>query len=1494
MTAPSDGQRKITWLSESKSTEQDGKPFPNNKVTTSKYTWYNFVPKNLFEQLHKFGNCYFLAISVLMYIGEKTPLFIGTIKAFSTLATLLTMMGVSALVAWLDDQRRAAADREINDAKARTVAAGGLLEEVKWQDVAVGDVVVVRQEEGLPADVVALYCCSEEGTCFVSTANLDGETNLKNKAALTETQKLLAGSTTLDSAETVVKRMISSKPDWRKAFIDAEGPNTSIYTFSGKISLTSGTKALGPDQLLLRGTVLKNTKFIIGVVVYTGKDTRMVMNSRPPAAKQANVEQIINRVMYVVLAAQAVLALISDALYLYFKHDYENLWYLYRPDLILPDPIGYFLTFFVLYSNLMPISLYPTLEVCNAAQTFFIKNDLRMYYKDPLVDDKEPSFPAGVRSSNLCQEIGQVRYIFSDKTGTLTQNVMELRRVSVKGRKYGSMDVQDTSQPSLDEVKTLNNDDMSSFLEVLSVCHTAVAAEGGGGTLRYEAESPDEVALVAGAQRLGWEFTSRFRSDVVVTRTLPSGAKKECKYVVHAVIEFNSTRKRMSSVVQDPDGSYFLFMKGADNVMIDRATQASYDYNSNLSEFSREGLRTLLFGRKKLSQSEFTNWLAKWEAAKQKVTGKEAELDKVAAEIENEVELVGVTAIEDKLQVGVPDTIELIRKAGVKLWVLTGDKLETARNIGFSAKVLTDSMNIQTIDPERTISVQEMARTLDGVVREFKAVGSGDGAPEKACLVTGAALEKITADEDNKKKLLEVADSCTIVIACRVSPLQKAEMVKLVRENVVEPSTGKAPITLAIGDGANDVPMIQEAQVGVGIAGKEGRQAVNNSDFAIGQFRFLGRLLLVHGRWNYRRVCKFTLFTFWRNAVQVLMTFVYTFFSGYSGTSLFEDWIRLSFNFLCSVPIMATGCIDQDLPDKVVLKHPELYEVGRDGLDLNPGLMGETFVSAIIHSVTLNLITLKVAPAMDLLGAGDYYTYGTAAYTLLLINTNVRVMALNYTHNFYTFGSFVISFLLYGFYLLAYPCFFPVANFLAPNMYMVPYHMVTALPFLICVIAVPMVAMTMDMVIQLLYVYGWGFRDRSTLMRTRVVYKLRKCFFECETKDANTVCDTSDETKSRVFPNKSCAWIMMPSTIFCPRKPERKVLNPPVDDSLFAQQRHRGWNLGNPAAFVLVFSIVSFLYLFGTGVLWELKSASVNQFRIHYAGETGTDGDDFARAGEVVNAKSCHDDKKCTVHVTVPEDMKPPILVYYQIYPFYQNHNFYLKSEVVKELEGMDVPEDTREKLCVRQTRIDADGNYIVPCGMKATSLFNDTFSIDGIDIHTEDTPWPEDAERYKNPDDYLHRDQTTWMYELNDLPELKEEGVESARFQVWMRPSAFPTVSNPYGYINRALHKDEELKVKIESHYPLPPGDAYKYLVVTEVTNIGGRSDFGKMLILAGVVSLIGGALAFTVAVMAKHQDEDPHCGMEDGYESEPDEFLRTDAGVRPSEQQPLLCCPP
>jgi len=1445
--------------------------FPDNKVSTTKYTWLTFVPKNLMEQYMKFGNQYFTVISLLMWLGEHTTLFIGTIKAFSTVATLAAMMMVTAVMALLDDRQRGKADTQINSQKAKTLNPDGSEKEKLWSEVQVGDVLKISADQEFPADVVLIESSQPEGVVWVSTANLDGESNLKKKEALKETQ--VGGFAKLGGVKVV-----------------AEAPSENIYGFWGQHKDGSDQEPpiLGPDQLLLRGTMLRNTKWVKGVVVYTGSETRMVKNSRPAPTKQSNIEKDINKVMLLVLAAQFLLAMVSNITFLFTKDKYQAYWYINVPELRLPDIVAYLLTFVVLYSNLMPISLYPSMEVVNVAHAYFIKNDFQMLWRPSKANPPQEgaTFAAVVRSSNLCQELGQIDYVFSDKTGTLTQNVMEFKRASVLGATFGQL-----GQVGLFEVKLAIDQRLAKgdakdkavvdrFWEILGVCHTVVAAEaeGGGTAKKYEAESPDEKSLVETAAEMGWAFQGRSGTTMKVKRS--DGAVKT--YEHKAENKFDSTRKRMSVVVEH-EGKYLLLVKGADNVMLDpeRSAGDQTKLKEQLKEFSEEGLRTLVIGWKELTKEVYDDWMDKYRKAQ--LENNEKAMADVAELIEKDLSIVGATAIEDKLQERVPDAIENIRKAGVKLWVLTGDKLETARNIGRSAKVLgisPDHMIEKTLDvedmglssrsseAEKTVAYAALEKRLKELRTEFREAGdkfakleailevssAADRAARRpeldklttALIVTGATLAVVMDPTTNLKQLLvDIAATCRIVIACRVSPLQKAEMVTLVRDNIKLSKGGledAEPVTLAIGDGANDVPMIQAAHVGIGIAGREGRQAVNNSDVAIGQFHYLERLLLVHGRWNYRRVSKFALFTFWRNAVQVLMIFYYTFLSGFSGTSLFEDWIRLSFNFLCSLPIIAVGCFDQDVTQEAAIAEPDLYQCGRKGLDLNNKKMAYTLLSAVSHSMILLGVTTMSFPGLELMGAGDYYTYGTAVYSGLLLDMSYRVLFLAFTHNRYTTISVVGSIALYAFYLFAYADSLRlITEMLEPNMWDVPRHLM-CWPFWVMTLAVPLLAMTFDVFIQevsnALDPYYFRIMQMRKLEQASAPPWSERTWsnkMSAELQDAKEFIETSDFAQQDV-PN----WTSK----------VRKTITPTSGPlTTFKELPNSTW-----------FSFMVAVLMFSLACLLQAESAAQSQLRIHYSGygkqrfslpldPLGTGEPDVVKVTDECGSKTT-----CNIQVRWPhqDEALKDIHVFYVLGPFYQNYNNYMKSEVPKELMGREVAPAAREQRCPKISREDGDGNALVPCGMKAFSFFNDTFHVEGLPIDKTSSGWDSDRARYRNPVDYGRRPDTKWLYDrYPNIDHIREEGVDTPEFVEWMRPAALWRVWNKYGTLEQQddkaamLKQNSMLNITIHNHYPAIP-DGYKHLVLTTLGPFGGRHHgFSYLLYIASAACFLLGLLA-------------------------------------------------
>mmetsp|Transcript_30711 Transcript_30711/g.30191 ORF Transcript_30711/g.30191 Transcript_30711/m.30191 type:complete len:527 (+) Transcript_30711:388-1968(+) len=451
----------------------------------------------------------------------------------------------------------------------------------------------------------------------------------------------------------------------------------------------------------------------------------------------------------------------------------------------------------------------------------------------------------------------------------------------------------------------------------LALCHTIIA-EMKEGSLKYNASSPDELALVNAARFFGVKFLDRDEDNVITI--LFKG--KEVKYKLLNLIEFNSTRKRMSVVLRDPKGQVKCLCKGADSILFPllKASQENAEVEDASNEFleyyANEGLRTLLLVEKNLANEEYEEWNKKYQEASLSMNNREERMDEVAAEMEKDFILVGTTAIEDKLQDGVADTIQSLKDAGVKLWVLTGDKIETAINIGYSARLLNNEMNQMIVAGKSSVDVyQEIQQHLFDQDRAF--------GQDSAVIVNGEALLKIANNEDIKERFLQLTDNSSVVIACRVSPKQKAEIVQFVRQKFVN------ACTLAIGDGANDVNMITSAHVGVGISGLEGQQAARSADYAIGQFRFLKNILFSHGRECYRRNAYLVCYIFYKNIVFVIPQFWFGFISAFGGQPLYEQWLYQFYNILFTAfPVVWFALFDAEYDRDEILALPAAYKIG--------------------------------------------------------------------------------------------------------------------------------------------------------------------------------------------------------------------------------------------------------------------------------------------------------------------------------------------------------------------------------------------------------------------------------------------------------------------------------------------------------------------------------------------------------------------------------------
>lgn len=859
-----------------------------------------------------------------------------------------------------------------------------------WKSLRVGDFVRIYSDDELPADIIILATSDPDGACYVETKNLDGETNLKVRQALR------------------CGRSMKHARDCERAqfMIDSEPPQANLYKYNGAIKWeqnVSGSpiemsEPVTIDNVLLRGCNLRNTEWVLGVVLFTGHDTKIMMNAGITPSKRARIARGLNFNVvcnFVILFVMCFVAAVVNGV-AWGKTDASLYFFEFGSIGSTPSMTG-FITFWaalIVFQNLVPISLYISLEIVRTLQAVFIYSDVEMYYDK--ID--QPCVP---KSWNISDDLGQVEYIFSDKTGTLTQNVMEFKKATINGQPYGEayteaqagmqkragIDVEKEGKRIRAEIETakvealrglralhanpfLHDDEMTfiapdfvddlagkhgeaqkqaneEFMLALALCHTVIAEKQPGDPPKmvFKAQSPDEAALVATARDMGFTVLGHTGDGINV-----NVMGEDRHYPILNTIEFNSSRKRMSAIVRLTDGRIVLYCKGADSVIYARLKRGEQqelrrETAEHLELFAREGLRTLCIAKRYLTEQEYIEWQKEHQLAATALENREERLEAVADIIEQDLTLLGGTAIEDRLQDGVPDTIALLADGGIKLWVLTGDKVETAINIGFSCNLLNNEMEmirLQTIEDESGETnpehyLNEVETALDKWLAVFGITGSDEDLqrartehkappPTHALVVDGFTLRWVL-DDSIKQKFLLLCKNCKSVLCCRVSPAQKAAVVSMVKN-------GLDVMTLSIGDGANDVAMIQEADVGVGIAGEEGRQAVMSSDYAIGQFRFLQRLVLVHGRWSYRRLAETISNFFYKNMIWTFSIFWYQVFCNFDITYIFDYSYIIMFNlFFTSIPVILMGVLDQDVSDTVSLAVPQLYRRGIERLE---------------------------------------------------------------------------------------------------------------------------------------------------------------------------------------------------------------------------------------------------------------------------------------------------------------------------------------------------------------------------------------------------------------------------------------------------------------------------------------------------------------------------------------------------------------------------------
>ncbi|XP_017884202.1 probable phospholipid-transporting ATPase VD isoform X1 [Ceratina calcarata] len=1110
----------------------------NNRVRTTKYTILSFLPRNLLEQFRRVANIYFIFIVLLNWVPA--------INAFGKEVAMIPVMfvlGVTALKDYFEDRRRLASDRRVNNFTCRVyVGEVDRYAKVAWKDVKVGDLVHLSNNELVPADVLLLRSSDPQGVAYIDTCNLDGETNLKER-------QVVRGFVDLQD---------TFQPAKFRSVIEVDQPSTRIYRFHGAVVHPNGRRVpVSTENLLLRQCLLKNTDFVEGIVIYAGHETKAMLNNGGPRYKRSRLEKRMNSDVIWCVAILVVLCVIGATGCRLWLSEFTGLTFVpFIP--VLQDPnyesMLTFWTFVIILQVMIPLSLYVTIEMAKVGQIYHIGHDVALY-------DAETGRSAECRALNITEELGQVQYIFSDKTGTLTENKMLFRRCAVGGQDYshGGDDENPVPSSRLKEdllISTFRHH-LQEFLIVLAICNTVVVNsqphydsmnssgviqepqkngeqtgrytrmidrsltpspiiplstlshptnsldenvssissmveaesvlnnstklasklprpkflnvasipslgmgllgrklspngahkrrspltpidgidKNGDELLRstaiYEAESPDELALVNAARAYDVKLLKRTTCNAIVC--LPD--KSILTFEILHILPFDSNRKCMSILVRHPlTNEFVVYSKGADTKILSSLTPQ--DENSiptmkvrqYMQSYARQGLRTLVMAKRSLTPQEYENWRQKHHDAELAMENREARIQESYANLESHLTLLGATGIEDKLQAGVPETMATLVAAGIVIWVLTGDKPETAVNIAYSARLFSPAMQLlwlqarsKTVAEALIHGYLESARkesTIHGIdnIREIS-MFNRDAAEndahridspwpkQRALVVDGKTLTVILDPRSGlTRPFLELTKTCSSVLACRATPLQKAYIVRIVKEQL-------GMRTLAIGDGANDVSMIQTADVGVGISGHEGTQAIMAADFAISRFSMLSRLLLLHGQWCYDRLSRMILYFFYENATLVFVLFWYQLYCGFTGTVMMDQIYLMLYNLLfTSMPPLVLGIYDRVASPSVLLSMPHLYKRGRLGLVYQPHSFWITIADALYQSIVIFFINEGVYYDSTI----DVWEFGTTILTccivIMLTHIAIEIRSWTIIHLFAVAGSLGVFF----------------------------------------------------------------------------------------------------------------------------------------------------------------------------------------------------------------------------------------------------------------------------------------------------------------------------------------------------------------------------------------------------------------------------------------------------------------------------------------------------
>ena len=986
--------------------------YETNEISTSKYNLLNLIPKILMEQLSRICNVYLLIIAMFQSIKS-----ISYTNGFPlVLIPLTSLILLNGLKDFLEDRKRKKSDtiENENEILIYNQSSKRFVPDV-WKNIKLGDIIKVKNESQFPCDLLFLQSSPEaKGQCKVDTKNINGETNLNIKK--------INPKFTFQNIYDINHLCVTKMPN--EHIYEFEAILYGISNYNNSLDINKErVYYFNYDNFILRGSSLRQTEYIIGVAVYIGHNTKSMKNNPQPKQKISKLEISMNYQILFIFIFQIILSIIASIINLIIF--YSNNKFIDEFVNIAENTDNFFVRFIkmigtwtLLLTNFVPIPLLSTLEFIKFFQAMFISKDADMTNKYTLDKVK-------VQSSTLNDELGQINYIFTDKTGTLTKNNMEFKAFTIGEKSYGEINNINNSNQNggniyrdrygiitnvgfIDHNNELRNDLINKdknenfflehfFLNIL-LNNSAVIDNNKFKTkneIEYLCSSSDEKCLLNFARYCGYTFVDRSVDNIITIEKIVDQSKiYKINYSIANILEFTSERQRMSVIIKSKDlegkDTYLLYIKGSDYIINKKVANKNTNIYKNISkkikEYSEKGLRILVFGYKAISLEEYNKFDIKYKDILYNLNHEENDLSDLYDEIEDGIELLGVSAIEDELQNNVKETINKFVNIGIKVCMLTGDKYETAKSIASNCNIITNDMNfINLIHPPK--SFQELQNNLTQIFEE-NSIDILNNIQKNCLIITGEVFFEICTNKYTIYLFSKLFHLSKTIICCRISPKQKAQIVHIIKEYNPD------KLTLSIGDGANDVGMILESDVGIGIQGKEGVEAARASDYSLPEFYYLQKLLLYHGREDYRRNSYYIIYEFYKNIV-FTSPFIYLGFKNFfSGESFYDSLLIQFFDMLFStLPMFYFSIFDKEYDNDVYTKKPELYLTGLTHKYFNTKLFWKEMLIGFIEglAITVNGCLLYQYNAEGFVD-NDIISLGVVIFSGVVISVNVKVL----------------------------------------------------------------------------------------------------------------------------------------------------------------------------------------------------------------------------------------------------------------------------------------------------------------------------------------------------------------------------------------------------------------------------------------------------------------------------------------------------------------------